>query len=1104
MARRPGKSLLEIINEGQPKNSDENKDRGQFMSPNEAKLIEDIIETDFGLITKKVAIPLLTVQEMAIGPLINHSKMPKEAVEKALLILIQHNCARFRNKVSMTKTQKIGEAADAAKKPAEMSVYSLVVENISARLRFPHYIRLVRQRFGVTEHATRILEQIMERGKLNMDKYREIVQEASDLRRDEISWDRVFETMINENYLMDAAIDESSGGSSLNTGFSFEEDTNKRVYWKINNNRLDLFLRNEYIVEHVSQKYGGQHSNIITSMFRILDSTLNPQQTVSNTVSVQEMVERSKTLKADAEGVMIRYLETMAAGIPPVVSSTPGGQGRTAEYQINMKSVTLRIKHGIVESWIHHKFGPNSARIYRLIQERKYLELNTISTISMVPIKEARCRVYDMFIANVIYVKEVARTADRQPGKTIFLWYGDLDLLIEKLIGDMQQGLYNARKRLRIHMKNNKDIISKNAEIEEQKMAAQREMMEEFVGVQLSEKEHKRLDTIENLQGQMELSILQLDMSILLLKSYPCQGRRVDTFPVKVPEGKRTGEVPDDSNVPHHRHLGLRIVIRRLLMTTKYAPAPQPHTPRRQYLPLFHQVDARVAQHGEFTEKSGFSKRIDCQPGQDTMVKKSTLTSSDSQYSETSFTVESLMADNFRELEELVSDSTEDDSEFLSLKLCEHFSSKERIYPLLSWLVKREEDPENFEKPCLTWRTLYHLIDSDLTNRFLLNALVEFGTSEEKTNLPLRFLQVLIASIDDVPVNVRRILLTVHQCVKTPEHLKTQLPLVAIYFLRKIILPFLSTPSTQKQCESQNIGSLAEELDIITKEGTHDQQMKDAIREWFELTIEEKQIEMYERLIACSAPQDKSVVDEDRKFIEWISQLRGPSSMPQHSAERTHLHQLLQEKMNCKTWKLLDKKEEENFSFYNRKEAGIASGAMKVLTKVHLPLKEAANAWVSGMWRDDPMVKSYDIQPVSDDGLFLAQCCLKFPMPFSNRFYAWYIHEQWSEKKLIRMGWNAPHPGIKNAVLGAVHLQGEVFEEVEPGVTNVTQIVHVSTKGNFPLWLENASLKLQGAKFRKFSQKVNREALNRSPQPQYFDADHHRVQRRHSHSAESS
>ncbi|PRP81850.1 hypothetical protein PROFUN_10599 [Planoprotostelium fungivorum] len=396
------------------------------------------------------------------------------------------------------------------------------------------------------------------------------------------------------------------------------------------------------------------------------------------------------------------------------------------------------------------------------------------------------------------------------------------------------------------------------------------------------------------------------------------------------------------------------------------------------------------------------------------------------------------------------------DDDTTAQRLIDHFCSLDRVVPLVTWLVNRQTD-ENFSNSSLSERALYGLVHTDLTLKFMQSVTDSFVKRKEE----------MVSAMDDVPVNVRRVLLTFHQSLKKKEDEKVILPVVAIFFVEKIILPFVHHPD-----HKHLIGQWSETLRHVIKDKSNDKQLKDTIRKWFTLMIDQRQIDMYERLIACSSVQNGPTTEEDRKFLEWMSQLCVPSTIP-NTEERARLQQELIEKLDCKRWKVMEHREEDSYSFYSRKEAGI-SGAMKIVTKIQLPLKEAADMWLSNIWKDDSMLKVFETRP-TDEGLLFVKVCLRFPIPFSDRLYSSYIDEHWSDKKLVRVGWNAPHAPLKNHVVGHTYLHGDVFEEVEPNVTLVTMMIHVSTGGNFPGWLETASLKLQCAKFRKVSQRINKE-----------------------------
>lgn len=63
------------------------------------------------------------------------------------------------------------------------------------------------------------------------------------------------------------------------------------------------------------------------------------------------------------------------------------------------------MKQRTVESIVHHKFGSNSARIFRLLMAKKQLEQKQIASFAMVPIKETRERLYKMLEHNYVQLQ---------------------------------------------------------------------------------------------------------------------------------------------------------------------------------------------------------------------------------------------------------------------------------------------------------------------------------------------------------------------------------------------------------------------------------------------------------------------------------------------------------------------------------------------------------------------------------------------------------------------------------------------------------------------------------------------------------------------------
>jgi DNA-directed RNA polymerase III subunit RPC3 len=79
--------------------------------------------------------------------------------------------------------------------------------------------------------------------------------------------------------------------------------------------------------------------------------------------------------------------------------------GDGGKYVINMGNLTDCIKQRSVDSIIKNKFGKESARICRVLLEKKMLEQKQIAELAMIPAKDTRERLYKMLAANYVKVQ---------------------------------------------------------------------------------------------------------------------------------------------------------------------------------------------------------------------------------------------------------------------------------------------------------------------------------------------------------------------------------------------------------------------------------------------------------------------------------------------------------------------------------------------------------------------------------------------------------------------------------------------------------------------------------------------------------------------------
>eukprot|EP00050_Salpingoeca_kvevrii_P014400 m.35820 g.35820 ORF g.35820 m.35820 type:complete len:327 (+) comp5740_c0_seq1:569-1549(+) len=177
------------------------------------------------------------------------------------------------------------------------------------------------------------------------------------------------------------------------------------------------------------------------------------------------------------------------------IGSEQGGMYKVDPNQI---IAVLRTEH--VASVVQEKLGNDSARIFRMLLEKKHLEQKQVQTLAIVgQPKETKKLLNQLFRAHFIFLREIPKQVDRAPSRCIFLWGAELERAIAAVLSSCYRAQANLIARRRMIEQRLAELQSKSHLLED-----------------LTQVRAKLFAGIERLQ----LAGLQIERQIMLLRDY--------------------------------------------------------------------------------------------------------------------------------------------------------------------------------------------------------------------------------------------------------------------------------------------------------------------------------------------------------------------------------------------------------------------------------------------------------------------------------------------------------------------------------------------------------------------------------------------------------
>ncbi|CAJ0584352.1 unnamed protein product, partial [Mesorhabditis spiculigera] len=324
------------------------------------------------------------------------------------------------------------------------------------------------------------------------------------------------------------------------------------IYWKINWNRFEKYLRDELIIEllagpHSSSTEHQERRSTILALLKTNEARATPQQILETLpISLTDIVTTAKDSgiadldRRSAESALLSMCET-ANGVLRKVGDSAGGL-YTIDYSLGMR----QLAQSHVESLIREQLDTKAVRIFRLLQRHRYLEEEQIEKMVMLSSKETRELLYAMNEENYVFVQPLGKTSDFAPARTFYLYNFDLDRTVRLVEEGTCKFLLNLISRRKHEEKQHSVLLERNRRMEailaglEENTSEQQKA--EIVQIYLSEGDRTTLEKYKNGQKMLMASEVEIERVLFVLHSHLGFSKR------RAPEmnSSSTDLVPDD------------------------------------------------------------------------------------------------------------------------------------------------------------------------------------------------------------------------------------------------------------------------------------------------------------------------------------------------------------------------------------------------------------------------------------------------------------------------------------------------------------------------------------------------------------------------------
>ncbi|OCB84153.1 hypothetical protein A7U60_g8829 [Sanghuangporus baumii] len=437
---------------------------------NTTNLCVEIIYSHFGPLTAKVAAVLLARGRLTLAQVIRFTSLKPRTARAAILILIQHNLAWHAH------SDEDGE------------IVEFNSEECLMRLRFGRFVWQAEQLFGPA--AAEIVSLILDHGKLRPP---DIMTNLCLSRSKDVSvYSQALFQLVSSSHLIPSTIlfhvsprdkllqyerEEKNQIKNFPTAKELREAKERAEarYRREQEGDMKVGLKRkaaeddvvDLVLAAVRERYNEAAATVMRAILKTAEMKASMIDVRSDGLSAASIIVHipenedivsglafSSSKKPSTMSALKEYLGIFAAADNP----TPSGRASSfisfggvtsgkvfVEYEI----ISRRLRRRILEAVARERYGDEAVRVIRLLLDNGKMGGDQIAKAAMMAATAVRPLLSLLSAESLISIQEVPKGADRNPQRTIYLWYVDLQKAYTVLLGNFYKTLYNIETRRR-------------------------------------------------------------------------------------------------------------------------------------------------------------------------------------------------------------------------------------------------------------------------------------------------------------------------------------------------------------------------------------------------------------------------------------------------------------------------------------------------------------------------------------------------------------------------------------------------------------------------------------------------------------------------------